>query len=68
VVSNFVTLGGKSLELDITAGVQNLNNLDEHETVQKYAVHTGKYLLVLQWRFSSPSSEWQIIFEGKTVK
>ena len=64
-VSNFI-IRKKISEIDITAGVQNLSNLDEHERLPEYdAVPTGKYLLVIQGRFSSPSSERQVHSEGK---
>jgi hypothetical protein len=47
------------ISLDIDAGVQSLSNLDENERLLGYdAVPNRKYLLVLQWRFTPPSSEW----------
>jgi hypothetical protein len=49
------------ISLNIDARVQSLNNLDENERLLEYdAVLTGKYLLMLRWRFKPPSSEWQV--------
>jgi hypothetical protein len=62
VVRKFVTWRKKSrISFDIVAGVRSLSNLDENERLLEYdVVPTGKYLLVLQWRFKPPSSEWQV--------